>query len=129
MFALVRKNHRPGESSTFPTLPLRNPDEEVAEVEVCVGFQGQYTKHKVPSNAAQEEIERLGCHEYQGNVALVDFRPQAEDFLYRFKAMYCQDRESAVWTKCGRTDSADEKWVLFGQELSDSDIILVMEAR
>jgi hypothetical protein len=43
--------------------------------------------------------------------------------------MYFKDRDNAVWTKCDRTDSADEEWVLFGQELSDADIVRIMEDR
>jgi hypothetical protein len=37
--------------------------------------------------------------------------------------------EQRIWAKCDRTDTSDEKWVLFGQELSGADITRIMEER
>jgi hypothetical protein len=41
--------------------------------------------------------------------------------------MYCRDRDNATWIACKRSDTADEEWVLFGDELSDGDITKIME--
>jgi hypothetical protein len=83
----------------------------------------------VRSDLTQEEAEQLGGAQFDGNVGLIEFRPPTRDLTYRFKAMYCKNRENAGWTKCDRTDSGDEEWVLFGQELSDADITRIMEDR
>jgi hypothetical protein len=82
------------------TVPLAKRDDDVEQIDVFFGFKGNYIAKRVPS-----------------------------DLTYRFKSMFCRDREDAVWTKCDRTDSADEEWVLFGQELSDADITRIMEDR
>jgi hypothetical protein len=120
----------PGGVSYIKTLPLSPPvDDDVEIVEVYFGFKGTYVHKKVASNLSQAEIERLGCEEFQGTVGLIEFRPPSKDLTYRFKAMYCRDRDDAAWTKCDRTDSADEEWVLLGQELSDAEITRIMEER
>jgi hypothetical protein len=43
--------------------------------------------------------------------------------------MYCKNRDEAVCICCDRTDSSDEEWISFGQELSDEDITRIMEDR
>jgi hypothetical protein len=43
--------------------------------------------------------------------------------------MFCKDRENAAWLDCKRSDTADEELVLFGLELSDADIVRIMEQR
>jgi hypothetical protein len=112
------------------TMPLRTPEErDVEEVQVHFASCGNYTPFIVRSDATQEQIETLGSDFYKGNFGLIDFRPPVAGIHYRFKAMFCRDRENAAWMACNREDTADEEWVLFGQELTDSEIIQIMEQR
>jgi hypothetical protein len=69
----------------------------------------------------------MGGAHFDGNICLFEFRPPTTDTTYRFKAMYCRNRQEAVCICCDRTDSSDEEWVLFGRELSDEDITRIME--
>jgi hypothetical protein len=120
VYTKVRKEKpTPGGVKYIRTLPLRPVQDDVEEVEVCFAFRGSYIQVKVPSNLTQEEAEQMGGIQFEGNVGLIEFRPPTTDLTYRFKAMHCKNREEAVWTKCDRTDSGDEEWALFGQELSD----------
>jgi hypothetical protein len=130
-YTRVRKT-KPGPApvSYTRTMKLRTPEERsVDEVEVFFASCGNYTPFIVRTDATQEQIETLSCEFYQGNFGLIDFRPPVPGIHYRFKAMFCQDRDNAAWLACQREDTADEEWVLFGQELSDNDIIRVMEQR
>jgi hypothetical protein len=112
------------------TLPPPRPiTDDVEEVEVYFAFKGNYTSKVVRADLTQEQAERMGGVEFDGNVGLIEFNSPKTDLTYRFKAMYCQNRETAVWTRCDRTDSGDEECVLFGQELSDADITRIMEDR
>jgi hypothetical protein len=96
------------------TLPIQRPiTDDVGEVEVYFAFKGNYIRTTVRSGLTQEEAEQLGGVQFEGNVGLIEFHPPKTDLTYRFKAMFCQNRENAVWTKCDRTDSGDEEWVLF----------------
>jgi hypothetical protein len=117
--------------SYIKTLPLRTPepDREVEEIEVYFAFCGNYVPFIVKSNVTQQDIETLGSDYFRGNLGLIEFRPPQPGTHYRLKAMFCRDRENAAWMDCKRSDSADEELVLFGQELSDSDIIRLMEQR
>jgi hypothetical protein len=71
----------------------------------------------------------MGSKLFNGNFCLIDFRPPVPGIHYRFKAMFCRDRENSAWLDCQRSDTAEEEWVLFGQELSDNEIIRIMEQR
>jgi hypothetical protein len=56
----VRKEKpAPGGVKYIPTRPLPKPVLDAKEVEVYFGFRETYTKHKVPDNVTQEEIERM----------------------------------------------------------------------
>jgi hypothetical protein len=83
----------------------------------------------VSSDATQEQIERMGINHFNCNVCLTEFRPPSPSLNYRFKAMYCRDRDNASWINCKRSDTADEEWVLFGLELTDEQIVTIMEDR
>jgi hypothetical protein len=98
-------------------------------VEVYFGFRGKYERVLIPENATQEEVERQAQMRYQGCVGLIDLPLPSEDISYKFKAMYCRDRENAAWIRCDRTDTVDEEWILFGQEISDLETTKVMEER
>jgi hypothetical protein len=112
--AKPKKKKPTGGVKYINTVPLAKRDDDVEQIDVFFGFKGSYIAKRVPSDLTHEEAERLGCEEFQGVVGLIDFRPPTKDLTYRFKSMFCRDREDAVWTKCDRTDSADEEWVLFG---------------
>jgi hypothetical protein len=88
-----------------------------------------YARVNVRSDATQGEIEKMGSNHFEGNLCLTEFRPPTDGLNYRFKAMYCHDRDNASWLVCKRSDSADEESVLFGQELSDDEITRIMEDR
>jgi hypothetical protein len=130
-YTRVRKTKpNPAPVSYIKTIPLRTPEErDVEEVEVHFACCGNYVPFIVRSDATQEEIGTLGSDYFKGNFCLIDFRPPQAGLHYRFKAMFCKDRENAAWLDCHRGDTADEEWVLFGQELSDNDIIRIMEQR
>jgi hypothetical protein len=101
----------------------------VEEVEVYLAFCGNYVPFVVRSDITQEQMETLGSEYFKCNLGLMDFRPPQAGIHYRLKAMFCKDRENAAWLDCKRSDTADEEWVLFGLELSDAEIIRVMEQR
>jgi hypothetical protein len=106
------------------------PEErDVEDVEVYLAFCGNYVPITVRSDVSQKEIETLGSDYFKCNLGLMDFQPPKPGNHYRLKAMVCQDRENAAWLDCRRSDTIDEEWVLFGLELSDADIIRVMEQR
>jgi hypothetical protein len=107
-----KEKPKPGGVRYIKTLPMAKVDEAVEQVDVCFGFKGNYIRTRVPSDLTHEDAERLGCAEFNGDVGLIEFRPPTKDLTYRSKAMYCKDRDNAVWTKCGRTDTSDEEWIL-----------------
>jgi hypothetical protein len=111
-------------------LPLRpRREDDVEEVSVYFAFCGNYVPFILRSDATQEEVEILGSNHFKGNLGLIDFKPPVSGTHYRIKAMCCRDRDNAAWIDCRRSDSADEEWVLFGQELTDDEIVRVMEDR
>jgi hypothetical protein len=77
----------------------------------------------------QEEVEIMARDEFKGNVGLIAFSSPIGGCSYKFKAMYCPDRENAAWVRCARTDSNNEDWALLGQELSDKEITKITEDR
>jgi hypothetical protein len=95
-------------------------------VDFCFGFQGKYHRYQTRENATHEEVEIIGRDYFGGNVALIDFPTPLQD---KFKAMYFQDPDNAAWTRCDRTDMADEEWILTGQEFSDLEITKIVEER
>jgi hypothetical protein len=113
-YTRVRKEKPSGSVRYIRTLPVRPLPEDVEEVEVYFAYRGQYSKVKVPSNLTQKEAEQIGGAHFEGNVCLFEFRPPTMDLTYRFKAMFCRNREEAARICCDRKDSADEEWVLFG---------------
>jgi hypothetical protein len=117
--------------SYIRTVPVRTPpeDRDVEEIEVHFAFCGNYVPFILRSDVSQEQTEVLGSDYFKGNLGLIDFRPPRPGLHYRFKAMFCKDRESAAWLDCKRSDTADGEWVLFGQELSDPEIVTIMEQR
>jgi hypothetical protein len=130
-YTKVRKT-KPGPApvSYIKTIPLRVIDDpNVEQVEVYFASCGNYIPQTVSSNITQQEIETMACNLFNGNFGLIDFRPPAPGIHYCFKAMFCRERENAAWLDCQRGDTAEEEWVLFGQELSDNDIIRIMEQR
>jgi hypothetical protein len=130
-YTKVRKTKpNPAPVSHIRTVPLRTPVEKnVEEIEVYFAFCGKYVPFIIRSDITQQQVEMLGSDYFKGNLGLIDFRPPQAGLHYRFKAMFCQDRENAAWIDCKRSDTADEEWVLFGQELSDNDIVRIMEIR
>jgi hypothetical protein len=98
-------------------------------VEVYFGLKGKYERVEIRSDATQEEIEMHGCDFYNGNVVLIECPPPMTDVSYKFKTMFCHDRENAASVKCDRTDTVDEEWILLGQELSDVEITRILEDR
>jgi hypothetical protein len=129
-YTRVRKT-KPAPGGVTYTRPLpREPlPEDVTEVEVYFGYRGQYIKTTIRSDLTHEDAERQGMATFDGNVCLTDFHPPSQDTTYRFKATYCRDRDNATWINFKRSDTADEEWVLFGDELSDGDITKIMEDR
>jgi hypothetical protein len=104
---------------TLPSPPPPDPDAE--EVEVYFAFRGNYVRVNVLTNETQEEIEKKGGNQFQGNLCLTDFRSPTEGVTYR--------NDTAAWIVCKRNDTADEEWDLFGQELTDEQITHIMEDR
>jgi hypothetical protein len=129
IYTKVRKTKpSPAPVSYIRTVPLRPPPaDDVEEVEVYFAFRGNYVPFVLRSDVTQEEVEILGSNHFQGNLCLIDFRPPVAGTNYRFTAMFCRDRENAAWIVCKRSDTADEEWVLFGQELTDDEIVRIME--
>jgi hypothetical protein len=118
-----------GKLNYIRTEPLPPAPIDAAEVEVYFAFRGNYSRVTVSSDVSQEDVERMGCNHFQSNVCLTDFHAPTPGTNDRFKAMYCRDRDNASWIVCKRSDTADEEWVLFGQELTDEEIVRVMEDR
>jgi hypothetical protein len=125
-----RTKPSPAPVSYIRTVPLRTPPtKDVEEIEVYFAFCGNYVPFILRSDVTQQQVEILGSDYFKGNLCLIDFRPPQAGLHYRFKAMFCQDRDNTAWLVCKRNDTADEEWVLFGQELSDMDIVRIMEQR